>query len=523
MATAQLITRDNFDTLMVRSTGERGNSPNGNWFIDLTNDEVQLITREELAQVDLGSGLEDNPLTNGEKIQQLAVYFAYLNAVQADAALQQYVTPVDAVGNRMARLVGANAYLNGDKLASGAVDAAGRGGSLGDDRLKIADSGFTEFAAGGGGNTLIDRIYHGSKSVNFVDPTAQPFYLLAASTSEADRQAATPVNYSRLGPVNDVVQTFGSTANGDTGAGDFDRLTYVLISCVREFGFTVGEAVSTDIGVTELGAYLQGYPLGHTQVPEIAALTESDICGTNEVQEINSDHTGGNFELTFDGQTTTATLDAAAATAADVQTALEALSNLEPGDVTVTGGPLTGTDIIVEFTGARRGADQPEMTVTDNGTGGTAVAVTTTTAGVAPVSPYANMAFFREASAQSVGGSEFAEGAGNFTDIIQNPDGGSLLQVRAWLDKLMQQDSDENANTGTTGSFRPKRAEPLYVMDGSTLVTRQGIFIENLPVADQQSVQFTADDGSSRTYTRCRAVLFVSPMPGNRTQAAISA
>lgn len=66
--------------------------------------------------------------------------------------------------------------------------------------------------------------------------------------------------------------------------------------------------------------------------------------GTAEVQTITitGTPTGGTFTLTYDGQVT-GPIDFDA-TNTEVQTALEALSNLEPGDVVVTGaGPYTAT------------------------------------------------------------------------------------------------------------------------------------------------------------------------------------
>ncbi|NUS82786.1 MAG: hypothetical protein HOY75_08530 [Streptomyces sp.] len=107
--------------------------------------------------------------------------------------------------------------------------------------------------------------------------------------------------------------------------------------------------------------------------------------GTDEVQQvaITGTPTGGTFTLTFSGQTTAAIAYNAAASA--VQSALEALSNIAPGDVTCTGGPLPGTAVSVSFAGGSYdGADVPQMTANGAGlTGGTspAVAVTTTTPG----------------------------------------------------------------------------------------------------------------------------------------------
>lgn len=106
------------------------------------------------------------------------------------------------------------------------------------------------------------------------------------------------------------------------------------------------------------------------------------VTGTAEVQTvtITGTPTGGTFTLTFSGQTTAGIAYNAAAAA--VQSALEALSNLAPGDVTVGGGPGPGTPWTVTFTIAQ--GDVPQMTA--NGaalTGGVtpAVAVTTTTGG----------------------------------------------------------------------------------------------------------------------------------------------
>ena len=114
--------------------------------------------------------------------------------------------------------------------------------------------------------------------------------------------------------------------------------------------------------------------------------------GTNEVQNvaITGTPTGGTFTLTYSGQTTGAI--AYNATAATVQAALVALSNIGPGDVAVTGGPLPGTAVDVEFTGALGGTNVAGMTHTDSLTGGTApaVAVTTTTAGAAAGTPTGN-------------------------------------------------------------------------------------------------------------------------------------
>jgi hypothetical protein len=104
---------------------------------------------------------------------------------------------------------------------------------------------------------------------------------------------------------------------------------------------------------------------------------------TNEVQTVTvtGSPTGGTFTLTWSGQTTAAI--AYNATASAVQAALESLSNIDLGDVVVTGGPAPGTAFTVTFTGRYAGTDVAAMTATASLTGGTTpgVTVSTTTAG----------------------------------------------------------------------------------------------------------------------------------------------
>lgn len=99
--------------------------------------------------------------------------------------------------------------------------------------------------------------------------------------------------------------------------------------------------------------------------------------GANETQSvtITGTPTGGTFTLTWDGQTTANI--AYNATAADVQSALRALSNMPESGVTVTGGPGPGTAYTVAFTDGR---NVSQMTASGAGlTGGTTPAVTVAT------------------------------------------------------------------------------------------------------------------------------------------------
>lgn len=112
----------------------------------------------------------------------------------------------------------------------------------------------------------------------------------------------------------------------------------------------------------------------------VAAPTVVAGGGTNEVQTVTvtGSPTGGTFKLIYSGQTTgTIAWNASAAT---VQTALEALSNIGVGDVAVTGGPGPGTPWTVTFTGALGSTNVAAMTLTANLlTGGSSPSVTIAT------------------------------------------------------------------------------------------------------------------------------------------------
>jgi len=104
--------------------------------------------------------------------------------------------------------------------------------------------------------------------------------------------------------------------------------------------------------------------------------------GVRAVQTITitGSPTAGTFTLTFNGQPTAPI--AYNATATVVQAALVALSNIEPGDVVCTGGPLPATAVVATFGGQY--STVATMGVTHSLTGGTpGITVTATTPGTA--------------------------------------------------------------------------------------------------------------------------------------------
>lgn len=112
----------------------------------------------------------------------------------------------------------------------------------------------------------------------------------------------------------------------------------------------------TSRGVFELDdryRQFQGAPAGGNA----RGLGYANFGNLNEIQTITitGGPTGGDFTLTFSGQTTAPIVWNA--TIAQVLSALEALSNIDPGDVLVYGGQLPSGSISVEFINRYGGTD----------------------------------------------------------------------------------------------------------------------------------------------------------------------
>lgn len=120
-------------------------------------------------------------------------------------------------------------------------------------------------------------------------------------------------------------------------------------------------------------------------IRDFFSLAGAPTNGVNEEQtvSITGSPTGGTFTLTFEGQTTAPI--AYNATPAVVQAALEALSNVEVGDVVCTGTALPGGTVTVEFVRNLGGLNRTQMSKDATGlTGGVApdVSIATTVGGV---------------------------------------------------------------------------------------------------------------------------------------------
>lgn len=149
------------------------------------------------------------------------------------------------------------------------------------------------------------------------------------------------------------------------GTESTDTITLDLALFTAAVHYPNGEILSGTVLAKKTSSGLYGPYSGTTDEKQHIAITGAP--------------TGGTIVYHFGGQDTTAV--AYNASAAALQAALEALSNVAPGDVTVTGSAAAGYD--VQFGGALANADEPALTATASLTGGSTpgVTITTVTAG----------------------------------------------------------------------------------------------------------------------------------------------
>jgi len=378
LATPALIDLSNYSTLLKQSTQSRSGTPDGNIYFDVANGRIELITAEELAQIDFGSGAEDNPLTNQLGIKLEALYAFENQERRIDENLRKY----DRYFKGTFKFGGAYEVLNSRKFD----DADGTNTSTTtDDRNKVRGSGWIERDSSGN----IGRIYYGVKSLGNIEATSQPYYQLVAGD--------VPYDFAKSGPVDEAIQVYGD-AGVDSNTTTFDLRTYLSMK-VRTFGYNYDEKVLADSGVTQMDGYNSGFALGESVHLTSGSYNLSDVYGGSQV------------------------------------------------------APWTGMSL--------EELDTPQ---TESG---------------------------------------FNEADGDFTWVLHNNDSGSLDQCVAYLDALAQTDDDINAHADNV--THGKRVGVWYSYDAQGRIVTQsgadtkGLFIENIPTTDEQSIVFTADDGSHKT------------------------
>lgn len=203
--------------------------------------------------------------------------------------------------------------------------------------------------------------------------------------------------------------------------------------------------------------------------------------GTNHVTvyTLTGAPTGGTFTLTYSAQTTAAI--PYNATAAQVQAALEALSNIGEGEVDVTGGPLLTAPIQVTWRGTLAGV-VTNPTVTGSFTGGSTPTLTPTsgTVGAAYTSAVKHTFIPSDLSQLPFLGIQERIGASletyNYTDAVVN-----TLHFEADADGYLMGTAGIIARTQTAGITGPSDIQSRF---------------DNLPMVVGTNIQITYNNVS---------------------------
>jgi len=372
-----LIDLSNYSTTLVQSTDSRAGTPDGNVYFNKATGEIEFISASELATVDLtsvgGGATDPNPLIVTDGIKFEAIY-AFENQERAiDEDLRKY----DRWTSGTFKFGGAYNYINSRKPSTTA------------DRAIVRGSGWNELASDGG----TDRIYFGNKGLSNIEAASQPYYQLSSG--------GIPVDFAKVGQIDEAVQVFGSTGNTptDATAGDFDTRTYEAVS-IRTFGQNYDRKVTTtDLGITELGGYSTGFALNESSHLTTGAYALADVYGGGQI------------------------------------------------------------------------------------------------------SPWTGMTLEKLAVPQTETG--FNEADGDFIWVLNNTVPGDLNQCVAFLDALAQ--TDDDVDTGSETVTNGKRVGTWYSYDAQgRIVTNapfpsEGLFIEQIPTADEQRVVFVDDAGGIKT------------------------
>ena len=334
MAAPTLITLDNYTTLLKESTVGRAGTPNGNIFFDTTNGRIELITLEELAQVDLGSGPEANPLANQEGIFIGAVYAFERQQRRTNEFLRQF----DSALAGTFKFAGAYEMVNGRKFDT--VTS-----SVGDDREKLRGSGWLERNVAG----AVTNVFFGVRSLGNIEATSQPYYQLS--------QGGAPANFQKAGAVDEAVDVTGQTS--------------FLAVKVRTFGFNYDEKTLADSGITEMSGYSAGFALGEAAHLTSGGYALADVYGGAQIapwtgmtlEKLAVPQTEGGFTQA-DGDFTWVLNNTGSGTLDECVAFLDALAqtdnDIDSGAVTITNGKRVQTWYTYDAQGrivTRSGAD----------------------------------------------------------------------------------------------------------------------------------------------------------------------
>ena len=341
----------------------------GNEAIGATFDEVATFARE-LSAADItylyngGTG-RTYPLASGtNEVQRITIAgtpaqgtftLTYAGQTTAGIAYNATAAVVDAALEALSNIGAGDVTCSGGPLPGTAVDVTFTGTLAATDVAAMtadANKLTTSITTTTGGSPAVSEIQRISTSPA---PTGGTFTLsFGGNTTSAIAYDATAAT------IDTALEALASIGAGQvTCTGGPINTAPVLVT----FG---GTLASTNVATITGASSLTGGAGGSAVTLTVATTTEGSAT-TNEKQQIYTQGTisGGTFDLTLD--TVTAAAIAYDATAATVDTAVEGMSTVGSGNATVTGGPLPGTPVTVEFVASKAATNMTEMTVNNGG------------------------------------------------------------------------------------------------------------------------------------------------------------
>jgi hypothetical protein len=234
---------------LQHSTQSRSGTPDGNFYLDASdpaNPRIQVFSTTEVSTM---AGSVTNTLGPNDGATMRASYGAIGLLRKSDEDVRHFLKPAVGV------FANAGAYrLLNNWLFDTAVD------------FKLIRGAGLECYADKG--TLLNRVYFGPKSSSSIGANSQPTYQTVLNG---------PVtNFAFTGVVDELVQVYGTTANGDSAAGNFDNRAFFAIS-VREWGQRHDRKTLADVQLAEAAGYSGSMGLSESAHPTTTNYLEADV------------------------------------------------------------------------------------------------------------------------------------------------------------------------------------------------------------------------------------------------------
>lgn len=235
--------------LLQHSTQARSGTPDGNFYLDAsdpTNPRIQIFSSSEVATM---AGSVTNTLDSNDGVTMRALYGAIGLLRKSDEDVRHFLKPAVGV------FANAGAYrLLNNWLFDTTVDFN-----------LVRGAGLECYADAG---TLLNRVYFGPKSSSSIGANSQPTFQTVLNGPVTD--------FAFTGVVDELVQVYGTTANGDSGAGNFDNRAFFAVS-VREWGQRHDRQTLDDVQLAEAAGYSGSMGLSESAHPTTPSYLEADV------------------------------------------------------------------------------------------------------------------------------------------------------------------------------------------------------------------------------------------------------